>query len=37
MAFPASSQRKKFDEMKTTLRHLYCLKTSTRNVPILLK
>ena len=37
MAFPASSQRKKLDEMTTTFRQLYCLKTSARNVPILLK
>ena len=37
MALPASSQRKKLDEMTTALRQLYCLKTSIRNVPILLK
>jgi len=37
MATDASSQTKKLDERKTTLRQLYCWKTSTKNVPILLK
>ena len=37
MALAASCQTKKLDEIKTTLRQLYCSNTSTKNAPILLK